>query len=537
MNKIFEQLVEKRGFNENFLHPKYEMLCDPFELPDMEKAIERIKEAVSRGEKVLIYGDYDVDGVTASTVMKDALTLAGVKDVQIMLPNRFTDGYGMNKKIIKRALDGNFPLVVTVDCGSSNNDIINELNQSKIDVIVTDHHECPAVLPEAIAVVNPKRADYEGFSNLAGVGVAFKVAQGLMKEGLIPEGQEKWLLDLVILGTVCDSMPLLKENRVLGYYGMKVLGKTRRKGLIQLMKTASIKKIDSGSIGFQIGPRLNAAGRMKTAEIALEILNTKSGAEAAKLSMELEGLNGERKRVQSGAVKEIAERGIGDERVIVQCGEWHEGVLGIIAGRLVEEYGRPAFVLSEVEEGVLKGSGRSFGDFNLKAALDNCADVIIGGGGHAEACGIKVEKSKLGDFIAKMNEYYDSLKLVDQERFLRQKIDLNVRSLDDFTIDLIDDLKLLEPFGEGNSEPVFRLENAIITEKKRMGAEGQHLALVVKGDGSRAMKMLAFSASEKWMSFMEGDTCDVAFRVMENEWNGVRSIEGQIINIEENFVK
>jgi single-stranded-DNA-specific exonuclease len=301
------------------------------------------------------------------------------------------------------------------------------------------------------------------------------------------------------------------------------------------MKTASIKKIDSGSIGFQIGPRLNAAGRMKTAEIALEILNTKSGAEAAKLSLELEGLNGERKRVQSSAVKEIAERGIGDERVIVQCGEWHEGVLGIIAGRLVEEYGRPAFVLSEVEDGVLKGSGRSFGDFNLKAALDNCADVIIGGGGHAEACGIKVEKSRLDDFVAKVNEYYDSLKLVDQDRFLRQKIDLTVRSLDDFTIDLIDDLKLLEPFGEGNSEPVFRLENATIIEKKRMGAEGQHLALVVKGEGSRALKLLAFSAKNDWMNYNEGDNCDVTFRVIENEWNGVRSIEGQLLNIVDNF--
>ncbi len=535
MNKIFEQLLEKRGLGEDFLHPVYEKLEDPFLLPDMEKAISRIELAVSRGEKVLVYGDYDVDGVTASTVMRNALSLAGVADVEIMLPNRFTDGYGMSKKIINRAVDGGFALVVTVDCGSSNADIVDELNKNGVDVIVTDHHECPDVLPNALAVVNPKRPEYAGFSNIAGVGVTFKVAQALVSRGLIPVGQEKWLLDLVLLGTVCDSMPLLKENRILGYYGMKVLAKTKRVGLTQLMKTASIKKIDSGSIGFQIGPRLNAAGRIKSPDIALNLLNTKSGAEAAKLAYELEGLNSERKRVQVGAVKEISERGIGDAKVIVECGDWHEGVLGIIAGRLVEEYKRPAFVLSEVEEGILKGSGRSFGDFNIKMALDNCRDTIIGGGGHAEACGVKLEKSKLAEFTEKVNDYYTSLKLVDQERYLQQKVDLVVRNLDDFTIDLIDDLKLLEPFGEGNSEPVFRLENAVITERKRMGAEGQHLALVVKGDGGRALKMLAFSAPEKWMSYMEDDTIDVTFRLVENEWNGVRSVEGQILEIASNY--
>ena len=537
MNKIFEQLLEKRGLGEDFLHPVYEKLEDPFLLPDMDKAISRIELAVSRGEKVLIYGDYDVDGVTASTVMKDALMLAGIKNVEIMLPNRFIDGYGMSKKIIKRAIDNGISLVVTVDCGSSNAEIVDELNKNGIDVVVTDHHECPEVLPNAIAVVNPKRPEYTGFSNMAGVGVAFKVAQGLVFKGLIPEGQEKWLLDLVVLGTICDSMPLLKENRILGYYGMKVLAKTRRAGLTQLMKTASIKKIDSGSIGFQIGPRLNAAGRIKSPEVALELLNTKSGAEAAKLAYELEGLNGERKRVQVGAVKEIAERGIGDEKVIVACGDGHEGVLGIIAGRLVEEYGRPAFVLSEVEEGILKGSGRSFGDFNIKMALDNCRDLIIGGGGHAEACGVKLEKKNLVAFIEKINDYYRSLKLVDQEKYLKQKVDLTVRRLDDFTIDLIDELKLLEPFGDGNSEPVFKLENATITERKRMGAEGQHLALVVKGEGDRALKMLAFSASEKWMSFMEDDNVDVTFRLVENEWNGVRSVEGQVLEIVGNYAE
>lgn len=531
MNKIFEQLLKARSITDDFLYPKYERLSDPYLLPDMKVAIDRIKEAINREERVLIYGDYDVDGVTASTVMADALTMAGIKNVEIMLPDRFKDGYGMSKKIIDFAKERKIGLVVTVDCGSNNHEIINELSVNKIDVIVTDHHECPVDLPKALAVINPKRVDYDGFRDIAGVGVAFKVALALMKEGLIPDGQEKWLLDLVVLGTICDNMPIISENRIFGYYGMKVLAKTKRVGLVELMKRAKIKKIDSVSIGFQIGPRLNAAGRIKSAELALRLIRTKSRPEAAKLADELELLNVTRKNEQSRAVSEIARRGVGDNNVIVESGKWHEGVLGIIAGRLVEEYKKPAFVLSEVEEGVLKGSGRSFGEFNLAAALDFCKKDIVSGGGHAGACGIKIESDKLDDFTKSVNEYYKSLKLVDQERFLSQRVDLEVDSLKDFTIDLVDELKMLEPFGEGNNEPVFQLENANIIDSRRLGADGKHLCLIVEGKDRNSLKMVGFSAPESWFSYSINDQCNIKFRVVENEWNGIRNIEGQIIDI------
>ena len=218
MNKLFTQLVETRNLDDSFLHPKYENLTDPFLMPDMEKAIERIKSAVKTGEKVLIYGDYDVDGVTASTVMETTLILSGIKNPEIMLPDRFVDGYGMSPRLIDRAKEIGATLVITVDCGSRNHQIIEELNTLKIDTIVTDHHECEATLPEAVAVINPKRQDFTGptkLRDLAGVGVAFKVAEAMVKSGLIPSGQEKWLLDLVLLGTICDSMPLTGENRIL----------------------------------------------------------------------------------------------------------------------------------------------------------------------------------------------------------------------------------------------------------------------------------------------------------------------------------
>lgn len=532
MSKLFDRLAEKRGITEDFLSPKYEEIPDPFLLPDMEAAVERILEAVSRGEKVLIYGDYDVDGVTASTVMEEALRLAGVfNEIEIMLPDRFADGYGMSPKVIKRAQEMGAGLVVTVDCGSHNKEIVAELAELGIDTIVTDHHECPEELPAAVAVVNPKRLDYDGFRDLAGVGVAFMVALALVKKGAISAGQEKWLLDLVLIGTICDAMPLTGVNRILGFYGMKVLEKTRRAGLKELMRTAGVKKLDSETIGFQIGPRLNAAGRIESANIALELLRAKSGAEAASCANKLEELNKKRKQEQRAAVAEIEERGVTDGSVIIEVGKWHEGILGIVAGKLTEEYKKPAFALSEVSEGTLKGSGRSFGEFSLAAALDYCRDSIISGGGHMGACGVKVETGKLWEFREKINEYYKSLGLVNQERFLKEREDLEVDKLGDFSLEFLGELKRLEPFGEGNEEPIFKLVQVEVMECRRMGAEGQHLSLLVRSAEGKMLRLVAFFVPEKWFKIYPGEQRDILIRVLENEWNGVRSVEGRIVEI------
>ena len=307
MSKIFEQLLRVRNIDAQFLHPKYEECIDPDLMPDMGVAIERLKRARDGHEKVLIYGDYDVDGVTSSVVMREALKLAGIEVVEIMLPNRFLDGYGMSEKVAVRAQELGVRLVVTVDCGSRNQEIIDKLLEIGVETIVTDHHECgwgapdsasaapshDMVKPAAVAIVNPKRKDVEvqeELRELAGVGVAFKLAQGMVKAGMIPEGQEKWLLDLVLIGTVCDSMRLVGENRRLCYYGMLVLGKTRRQGLRELMHTAGVKKMNGEAIGFQLGPRLNAAGRMETAERALELLLAEKKTVAARLAQVLEEL-------------------------------------------------------------------------------------------------------------------------------------------------------------------------------------------------------------------------------------------------------
>ena len=545
MSKLFEELVKKRGFTSSFLKPEYEGLPSPWLLPDMRKAVERIREAVKRGERVIIYGDYDVDGVTASTVLSEALRLAGVKEMEVMLPDRFKDGYGMSEKVVERAKETGVDLVVTVDCGSGNKEIVAKLKDEGVETIVTDHHECSEELPEAVAVVNPKRRDVAKcvpefeehldelmwLRDLAGVGVAFMLARGMMEEGMIPAGQEKWLLDLVLIGTICDSMRMSEVNRILCFYGVKVLAKTRRAGLKELMRVSQTKKITAETIGFQIGPRLNAAGRMANAGVALDLLQAPNKVEGASLALELEKLNGERRNQQLAAMKEFSERGVPDDAVLVATGKWHEGVLGIIAGKLVDDYKRPAFVLSEVEEGVLKGSGRSFGDFSLAEALKACGDVIIGGGGHAGAAGVRVLKEKLAEFRKKVNAYYESLGLTGQERYFEKRADLEVRELGGFTLEFLKELASLEPFGPGNEMPVFRLPEMFVLDKKLMGASEQHLRLLVRGEDGKTLKLVAFGVPEEWRRVENGERVNLLAQVEENEWNGLRSVEGRILDL------
>lgn len=532
-SQVFDQLIAARGFGEDFLCPQYEQCLDPFLLPDMKQAVERIKTAVQRGEKCLIYGDYDVDGVTASTALYDTLTLAGIKEIEIMLPNRFTDGYGMSTKVVQKVDADQINLVFTVDCGSRNHEIVSELKARQIDTVITDHHECGATLPEAVAVVNPKRHDVEiaaDLRNLAGVGVVFKLAQALVTAGLIPAGQEKWLLDLVAIGTICDSMMLTGENRRLCHYGLMVLEKTRRLGLKALMLNAGVNHLGGDTVGFQIGPRLNAAGRMDTAERALNLLMANRRTVAAQLAAELERLNAERKKQQNAAITEIERRGLDDEPVIVEQGEWHEGVLGIIAGRLTEEYHRPAFALTRVDDGI-KGSGRSFGDFNLAAALDTCREYITGGGGHAGACGVTLRADGLAAFRQALNTYYKSLNLRDQERFIAVREDLTVSDFSNLSLELIEDLKKLEPFGEGNQVPIFRLPDVRVMEVAHLGAKGQHLRLVVWDQHDQPFKMMKFNAPADYLHLQGGDVLDAWVTLEENSFRGIRSVEGRVVKL------
>lgn len=537
MSKLFEQLLKIRGLDQDFLHPDYQKLTNSMVFPDMDKAVARIRMARERQEKIFIYGDYDVDGVTASTALAETLRLAGIseKHLAIMLPDRFVDGYGMSWRLVQRAGKFGATLVITVDCGSRNLDIIDELALQGVDTIITDHHECGPKLPNAVAILNPKRSDFPPehaeLRNLAGVGVVFKLAEALVQAGLIPAGQEKWLLDLVLIGTICDSMPLTGENRILCYYGIKVLAKTRRVGLRELMRRAKVHSLSSDAIGFQLGPRLNAAGRLETADLALKLLNTTSASEAAALSEQLELLNQKRKSAQQAALQEISARLVATDPVLVATSTCHEGIVGIVAGRLMETYQRPTFVLTEVEKGILKGSGRSFGDFNLAEALDYARDILLNGGGHAAAAGVRLESQKLPEFRTKINDFYRHQHLADQQRFLVAHADLTVPDFADFTLDFLDELALLEPFGEGHQTPLFQLQDAQITAVKRLGTSGQHLRLDLADAAGRPLKLMAFFAPEHWLTLTPSHHITPLIQLERNEFNGITSVEGRIIDI------
>ena len=315
---------------------------------------------------------------------------------------------------------------------------------------------------------------------------------------------------------------------------MKVLKKTRRPGLIELLKASKANKINSETIGFQLGPRLNAGGRMESAEISLKLLMAENHQDANKLAMRLNELNMARRESQKKAISEIAAP---EDDVIVVAGKWHEGVLGIIAGRLVEKYHKPAFVLSEVEKGVLKGSGRSFGEFNLAEALKACEGVIIGGGGHAAACGVKVKTQKLDDFRKKVNEYYAGLGLIEQEKYLEPQADIKLEDFSELNLALMDEIKSLEPFGNGNLEPIFQLVDVKIIRVNKMGADGQHLRLDVADVSEKQIKLVAFNAPEEWLNLVAGERGDIWINLVENEWQGNRSVEGRILRIKKSSVE
>ncbi len=533
MTRIFKQLLADRGLDKDFLQPKYEQLFDPFLMLDVEKAVDRIEQARDKGEKIIIYGDYDADGVTSSTVCQNALKDFGCEEMEIMLPNRFRDGYGLNEPAVPEIVKRGAKLVITVDCGSGSEDVIKLLRDQGIDTIVTDHHEIPKKPQSAVAVINPKRRGEKYGQNMAGVGVAFTLARALnmRKNGGKCDGQEKWLLDMVTIGTVCDSMVLREENRILAYYGMIVLSKTRRRGVQELARVAKSKleMVNSRMIGFQLGPRINAAGRMKSADIALNLMLTDSRAEAVRLSEELEELNQSRREAQEKAVKEV-EGSFGDEPVIVACGKWHEGVLGIIAGRLTEIYKRPSFVFTELDGDVLKGSGRSFGDFSLAEALQKCPEgLLLSGGGHAGACGVSIKKSKLDSFKKQMKDYYLSLNLKDQEKYLRSKSDVVLGNLSELTEELFGEICQLEPFGPGNEEPIFEFTGRITG--KRILKE-KHVILTIS-DGENDFCIKSFYSPEEYFDIETGKSMRVQFTLSKNEWGGRVKIEGMIISLEE----
>ena len=517
-----------------FLHPELSDLYNPFLLKDMDLATCEILKAIENKEKITIYGDYDVDGITSITVLIKFFKSIGV-DASYYLPNRLEEGYGLNKNAIDKLKEAGTSLMITVDCGISAHDEIEYAKSLGIKVIVTDHHECPETLPDTVAVVDPKRDDDTyPFSFLAGVGVTFKLVQALVSKMNL--SSEKYLkyLDIVCLGTVADIVPLVDENRVIVKYGLELVRKTTNVGLKKLIELSGYTNIDSSAISFGLAPRINACGRMGEAEKALTLLLTDDELEAQNIANELQEMNKERqnveKRIMEEAVEIIEREKLYDNSAIVVGKEnWHHGVIGIVASKITEMYYKPSILVCfEGNEG--KGSGRSIEGFDLHNALNKCSDKLLRFGGHEMAIGLTISKENFAEFRRKLSEVASAEILEDSMPIIKVDSEINSKEI---SMETIKNLELLEPYGEANSAPIFVYRN-IKVDSIRTLSNGKHLKLNVK-DGNAIFDAVAFNMGEKKDSIRMGEKVDVLHYLEVNRYNGLQKIQLNVKDIKKSI--
>ncbi|MDD5120179.1 MAG: single-stranded-DNA-specific exonuclease RecJ [Candidatus Omnitrophica bacterium] len=527
ISKILAQILINRKIitaaqAEKFLKPSIADLFSPHLFTDMPKAISLVKKAEANNEKVMVFGDYDVDGITSTVLLKNRLEAIGLV-VLHHIPHRITEGYGLNQDIVDFAVKNHVKLMVTADCGITNHKEIEALRRANIDVIITDHHEPQnSNLPGASCIINPKvKHSTYPYRELAGVGVAYKFAQGL-SGSLLPDD-----LDLVTLGTIADSVPLTGENRIIAKEGLLRLPETKRWGLRAIIENAGIenKKFNSTYVSFIIAPRLNAAGRISSAEVSLKLLMSRSEAEAQNLSRELEQLNRQRQKIE-GKILEEAEQLINaqvnfkDHKVIVIAKEdWHQGVLGIVASKLADRFYRPAIVISLSEE-LCKGSARSIKNFHLFNALLDCKELLNSFGGHAHAAGLLITKDNIDDFRKSINRLASD-RLTLEDLLPSKDIDLEI-SFAELNEGLVKELELLEPFGMENPEPLFYTRSLKLKGEIQLLNRGTLKFWAT--DGATTWQVIAFGMSGLRESLLQAEFFDLIYTPKIDSWRREESI-------------
>ena len=488
-SSFLQQLLYTRGIEtaadaETFLKPLYaEGLHDPFLLHDMEVAVERIIRAMAAEEKIVVYSDYDCDGIPGGVVLHDFLQAVGYTNFINYIPHRHYEGFGLSSTAVEKLAAEGAALIITIDCGVTDVEAVTTANELGVDVIVTDHHQAKEFLPKAIAVVNPQIGDTYPFKGLCGTGVIFKVIQALIAKGDfdLKEGWEKWWLDMVAVATIADMVPLRDENRVLATYGLQVLRKSRRPGLQQLLRKqkADQRYLTEDDIGFTIGPRINASSRMGTPEDAFGMLSTTDEAEAGMFVDRLEKLNNERKGMVAAMTKEVHKKMKLLEEVpkVIVLGnpEWRPSLVGLTANKLAEEYSRPAFVWGRDGNGKIKGSCRSNGVSSVITIMEGVADHLHGFGGHHMAGGFEVDEEQIHTLPQAMNDAFAALgDAADIDAVLTVDMEL---SLNDITSVVIDEQKMLAPFGVDNAKPLYKLTGVVATDVVIFGKTKEHTKL------------------------------------------------------------
>ena len=525
--------VERAEDAAEFLTQETTLTYSPFLMQDMDKAVERIAQAIAAGEKIAIFGDYDVDGITATCILVDYLKGRGA-DVVHYIPRRIEDGYGLSCDAIEGLRKGGATLLVTVDCGITGVEEVAFARSIGMDVVVTDHHECKETLPVAAAVVDPRRTDCEyPFKHLAGCGVALKLVLALGG----PDREEALFsryCTLAAVGTVADVMQMTGENRTIVSRGLATLDRSDFIGLHALLKEAGLagREISSVQIGFVLAPRINAAGRMGAADMAADLLLCQDPVQAEELAKALCALNRERQSVEqtiySQAEEMIEQMPEEDRRALVLASEtWHQGVVGIVASRLSEKYSRPSFMI-HLNGGVGKGSCRSWGGFNLFAALESCSDLLLGFGGHELAAGFTIDAANIPAFRARMNQYAAEY-WVGKAPESTLEIDVELHQPGRVTLQEVEALAALEPYGSGNARPLFCLMGATLLRMQNVG-QNRHLKLRL-GKGSAQFDGIFFSTNTAACGCQEGDRVDAAFYLQVNEFRGSRTVQLQMVDI------
>ena len=535
ISKIVASIIANKGLKDNneievFLHPRRGDFHDPFLMPDMDKAVARIIQAIDNKEKVAIYGDYDVDGITSSTVLHRFLEERGLH-TDIYIPNRLNEGYGLNKKEIEAIAETKHTLIITVDCGITGYDEIEYAKTFGIDTVVTDHHEPPEKLPDAIAVVDCKRKDNKyPFNGLAGVGVAFKLTQALAIKLNLPEESYLKYLDIVCVGTISDIVPLVDENRTISKLGLRLVKQTRNIGLKVLLESIGYKKIDSNTISFGIAPRINACGRMGHEKEALKLFLTNNIEEAKQITQKLNEYNLQRQEIEKRIFDEAQELMQNPEEqklpcIVLRKENWHHGVIGIVSSKITDMYFKPSILMC-IEDKEAKGSGRSIPGFDIHEALENCKENIKQFGGHSMAIGITIDNDKFDDFKKQIEEYAENKQISEIVPVLNidEKVQLKNINLSD-----IKDLELLEPFGEANKPPIFQINNLKI-ESIRTLTQGKHLKLDVKEENTR-FSAIGFNLGNLANDYKIGDKVNIAGFLEINSFNGMDSIQINIKDI------
>lgn len=529
INKLLATILVNRDIVEEekinvFLNPTRNNFHNPLGMPDMEIARDRVIQAIENNEKTIIYGDYDVDGITSTTVLTKFLEERGLH-VDSYIPNRLHEGYGLNNEAIDKIAKEGYTLMITVDCGISAVDEIAYANSLGIETIVTDHHEPGEKLPKAVAVVDAKRKDNKyQCRDLAGVGVVFKLIQAISQKLNLDEKEYLKYLDIVCVGTISDIVPLVDENRVIAKLGLKLVEQTRNIGLKSLITLSGYKRIDSTTVSFGIAPRINASGRMGHQEDALELFLSKDMQKVSQLTQKLNEYNTTRqdieKEIYIEAIKTIEKENLDKGSVIVVSGNgWHHGVIGIVASKISELYFKPCILLS-FEGNIGKGSGRSIPGFDLHDALIHCSSTLDKFGGHAMAVGVTVTKDKIESFREAFEKYAVDNNIKDIAPIINIDAEFN---LSEVKKEYVESLKELEPFGEGNKMPLFAFKNLKISSIRSL-SEGKHIKLTLQ-DNNNMINAIGFNMGELADELRIGDKVDVVGVLEINTFNGVDNVQ------------